>query len=501
MTDRSPAGAPAASRRKRTRIAMLATGLLAVALGGCSQFNAPPTGAQQDVIGAVRISSVVCNTGFGSSDQPSPLTSPSPCDTGSGGPLNVGQYLVGYMIPDGSSFPTTLTSPDLPANTFSLSPSYAAALQAQQGAQAGMHWVGYVSDTVTKVSADELVHIDADFTLPAQAGGNPFAGPMDIAEVIGDREVDPTYLADRPVDCSESRPTGFPIGFPQTEYPTSCIQDSATTDVVTRDLALSAGAGGSVKPGGTITLPYSARFAGPAGPEASFALTAQTDLPGATATPANATLQPAGDSTTPETVDVTVPAGAKPGTYAVTLSAEVSGQRRAADATFTVATAPVVTPDAPVVPGPVAALPALTQSLGALKRPTVASLSANGMPVTVGCDQACTTTVDVLAYQNTRYKQASTRFKKGSTRAAWKLQPTVLVGRQYVNRSAAGKKSVRVKLLPAAKAALKHVNSYTLIVRTTSVDANGDQRTSAKVAKVRYANVCAHKQGCITKVR
>jgi hypothetical protein len=123
-------------------------------------------------------------------------------------------------------------------------------------------------------------------------------------------------------------------------------------------------------------------------------------------------------------------------------------------------------------------------------------------PVTVGCDQACTTTVDVLACHNTRYKQASTRSKKASPRvhAAWKLQPTVVVGRQYVNQSAAGKTSVRVKLFPAARAALKHVDSYTLIVRTTSVDANGDQRTSAKVAKVRYANVCANKQVCITRL-
>jgi hypothetical protein len=297
---------------------------MGVVLAGCSQFNAPPTGAQQDVIGAVRISSVVCNSGFGSTDQASPPSSPSPCDTNGGGSGNyVGQYLVAYMIPEGSSFPTTLTSPDLPGNTFSLSASYAAALQAQQGAQAGMHWVGYISDTVTKVQPHDLVHIDADFSLPAQTGV-PFSGPLHTTEVVGDREVDATYLASRPVDCSESRPTNAPLGFPQTESLTSCIQDTATTDVVTRDLALQAGTGGSVKPGGTITVPYSAQFAGPAGPMASFALTAHTDLPGATATPANATLQPAGDSTTPETVDVTVPADATPGTYTVRLSAGVA---------------------------------------------------------------------------------------------------------------------------------------------------------------------------------
>jgi hypothetical protein len=178
----------------------------------------------------VRISTVVCNTGFGSSDQPGLLTSRSPCDSSAGGPSGTyaGQYLVGYMIPEGSNFPTTLTSADLPGNTFSLSDSYAAALQAQQGAQAGMQWVGYISDTVT-VTQNEVLHIDADFSLPAQAGV-PFSGPLHTTEVIGDREVDATYLADRPVDCSESRRTAAPPGLPQTEYLTSCIEDTATTD-------------------------------------------------------------------------------------------------------------------------------------------------------------------------------------------------------------------------------------------------------------------------------
>jgi hypothetical protein len=76
---------------------------------------------------------------------------------------------------------------------------------------------------------------------------------------------------------------------------------------------------------------------------------------------------------------VTVPARATPGTYTVTLSAAVSGQRRAADATFTVvASDAVVRPDAPVAPdttpATLPALPVLTQALGALKRPSLATL-------------------------------------------------------------------------------------------------------------------------------
>src|SRR5690606_3403923 len=49
--------------------------------------------------------------------------------------------------------------------------------QAMPDAGPGMKWVGYVSEALPMLLTGELV-VDADFGLPAPAGGGPYAGPF-----------------------------------------------------------------------------------------------------------------------------------------------------------------------------------------------------------------------------------------------------------------------------------------------------------------------------------
>jgi hypothetical protein len=292
------------------------------------------------------------------------------------------------------------------AVTLTRKPSLDETLQTTRPAPAGQRWVGYISPVVgaAAVGGEEPSDVRAglralaeeppapypatdgdgtggdwaaaaDFTITRGDGGLPAPASFAHAVLGGVRMaypdaiydgVDPLgpdlgpddhfglqLLASRPVDCQELR--GFPyarlLGVPldgTDEDPdglpllqtTLCGRASGGADLALKDLR---GSGGEarVAPGATATVPFTLRYAGDAGP--SFALSATTGVPGATATPSPTTLTPSGAGFQDATVAVTVPAGTPPGAYAVTLTATVAGQTRTARGTVTVTGVPGTT--------------------------------------------------------------------------------------------------------------------------------------------------------------
>jgi hypothetical protein len=281
--------------------------------------------------------------------------------------------------------------------TLTRKPSLDESLQQTTPAPSGERWVGYISPVVGaatdagetpqdvaaglqrvashKLSEDPNLPSDdgdwsagADFTLTRGPGGLPAPASFAHAVLGGVRMaypqdiydgVDPTGFHDpgeafglqlldtRPVDCQEVRSWPFfsfmgesTAALEQDAYgepllpTTTCGRASAGGALALRDLR---GAGGTVTAGAeqVATVPFTLRYVGDPGP--SFALSASTALPGAPAAVASpASLTPSAAGFQDASVRVTVPAGTAPGDYAVTLTATVGGQTRAATGTIAV---------------------------------------------------------------------------------------------------------------------------------------------------------------------
>ena len=303
------------------------------------------------------------------------------------------QFFTAFLVPDSAKAPATATA-TLPAGfdaaTVALTrkPSLDETLQHTRPAPAGQQWVGYISPVVGQAAEPseglpELAaglqriaesdvppasssngdwSVAADFTpargdggLPAPAsfahavlGGMRMAFPESVYDGVDPTGLDATgsetfglqLLDSRPVDCQEYR--GFPydqiygVGLEGQEtdnhglplIPTTlCGRMSSTGALALKDLR---GSGGetTVAPGTTATVAFALRYVGDAGP--SFALSASTAMPGATLSLSPSMLTPAAPGFQDATVTVAVPAGAAPGSYAVTLTATVGGQVRTA---------------------------------------------------------------------------------------------------------------------------------------------------------------------------
>lgn len=100
-----------------------------------------------------------------------------------------------------------------------------------------------------------------------------------------------------------------------------------------------------------------------------------------------------------------------------------------------------------------------------LKAPArkLSTLRAKGLPVTVGCDEACQVTVRLLLGR----VQAK---KLGIVSAA----TTVTVGKRSINLTGAGTKTVTVKLTAKAKKGLRRARKVTLTVKVDAKDAAGN---------------------------
>jgi hypothetical protein len=320
---------------------------LTLALGGCVVFTVDPT-ATAPPLGPVTIRTEICG-----SDASAPFT--RGCrnsdvfnfdangnsnldfdEVVTGGSARL-ELLLGYRVPAGSAAPASFRGGPL---VFTRSESYGAELQRLAPAPAGFRWFGYISNIfaydprdagqVTRVTAE------AAFGLPRNPDGTPFRGPFRYRAVVGAR----ANLSDSsgPVSCGDDL-------FELCVDAPSPTRTATNLSVPTSDLGIAPGPEVTARPGGTVTLPFTARYAGKA--PANLAVSAGTGLPGATATPSVGSLSPAADSTNPVQVTVQVPRNAQPGRYPVTLRAALGGRSRTGIGTIVVPQPPSPPPPPP----------------------------------------------------------------------------------------------------------------------------------------------------------
>ena len=304
----------------RLLLALPCLAALIAVLAGCEtpQLDTQ-TARQQDLIGPVRVTTPIegCNN--------SNPTDNTNCSGAS--PL---QLLVGYRVPAGTTAPASVASSAGLPTTFHLSSTFASELQRLVPAPSGQQWIGYLSDELTPpdtTSGPNTVTLAPDFNPPAAPAGGNFT----YRTLVGMRDdsvvTDPT----RAVQCgiSDLAATG--------SNGDTCLTSGSMADltggdisVPLNDLTLSPGAGPSVNPGDTATVPFVATLSGPALPGgSSFTLSAISGLPGAAAAPGAASLATAPGANA-ASATVKVPVTASPGDYPVTLTATSGGQTRQA---------------------------------------------------------------------------------------------------------------------------------------------------------------------------
>jgi hypothetical protein len=343
-----------------------ALALIAITLGGCAVFGVTPAALQAGTIGDVTVHLDVCASAIGSC----PSDGSSDADQ-SGNSYDL-QMLLGFLVPDGADAPAAFDSSSGPAATFARNDSYSTGLEQLSAAPAGFHWIGYSATTTyhwhyangpaTEFTADPAFHPRA------ATDGSPFRGPFTFRAVVGIRAIDGTVPLASAVNCTGSHASTQTI----------CDDESDTTrlktdlSLPTRELGvLSAGAAATSAPGGTVSVPFTLRYAGAATPAAKFSLSAATNVPGAAAPTLSAeSAEPATDSDSNVLAAVGVPAGAAPGDYEVTLTAALpNGQKRTGTGRLTVVSAgsdPGPGPDATDSRAPVASVAIRSERLGKL---------------------------------------------------------------------------------------------------------------------------------------
>lgn len=221
----------------------------------------------------------------------------------------------------------------------------------------GEKLVTYVSEVVPGLIVDEF-GIEADFGLPWNEDGTPFAGPFEHETFLGlrtafDEDLIPVFLRkraraavradsdwpfdpNRPVVCSSELTLEDLTFCPAPHLPGDVDVEEAldATDTTTRDLRIAGGAPVTVEQGQTATVPFTIRTAGPAGDEVG--LGADVSIQDGVATPRDATwpFQATGDHE--QLVDVQVPHYTEPGEYVVRLVAAAGTQSRDGIATLIV---------------------------------------------------------------------------------------------------------------------------------------------------------------------
>ena len=324
-------------RKAWTRLVAAVAVVGAVALtSACVVFTpASVTIAQQQTVGNVQLNFTVCASGTVAGSCADKGTSGSAAVTGSG------QVQVGIQVPAAVGLPAsfTLTGPE--ALLFNDSPSYAAELQRLTPAPAGRKWAGYLSAVTnySDTSGPQSAPVTLSLTLGQGPDGSPFVGPLAATIVLGGRMVTAASPGTRPVVCLDPDLTKpFLDGTSPDVKVGTCGDASVAPSTPTRDLGiLSAGATASGAPGNLASVPFTLRYAGTATGTANFSLTATTSLPNATVGVTPGALAPASNSDNQALVAVGIPAGAKAGTYDVTLTARLAnGQTRTRTGKLTV---------------------------------------------------------------------------------------------------------------------------------------------------------------------
>jgi hypothetical protein len=473
---------------------------LALVLSGCSIIESQ-TVEQRDVIGSAHITTHLCTQ-----DE----TPVGGCGDEQAGR---GQLLVGYEIPWNTAAPATLsaksdtTGLDL---TLTRDQSYTDALEANDPTDDSTNWVGYRSGAYDDPGpAVVRWTIDTDFNLDQEADGSPFTGPFTYATQIGFNDLTgaPAEAETAPLNCAATTPpiflgarakaarrrasvrrqiravrarTGQRISvFP---FGNECFTSRNDGSLDTRDLGIVHLANASVQAGSSVSIPFSVRFKGAADPVATFAISGSSGITGATFTPSQATFAPATDEAKQIDIRVDVPKSAAPGIYPVRIEAALpNGQKRARVAQLWVTPAPAAPAAAAAPEAQPAPLPALVETLDDVVPTSLDAIRKDGLQATIGCNTACVGTVDLLMYK-------PPAVRAGIARAV----DTVLLGRVRDVRigTDGGKAGVVLQLSEAGRERLGRLRQFTLIVRTTARDVNG-QQTPALLRKIRLKPNCA----------
>ena len=320
--------------RRRSKFLVLAVAVagLALALSACAFFKPGSLSVSQPGgIGNARVHFVLCSTTLEGEDLEC-----GPSQSEEEGQL---QYLLGIAVPKGSSAPATImgtpsgsAAPIVFTRNDQVASEIAAAATAEAETEteefgggwppAGLEGVGYLSGVVNEAGGAQFEWtIDADFGLPTEPGGAPFAGHFAASPALGIRSVEPGHSPDRPVHCWRPAPSSSPA-----EDDAFCVPSEELAETGTSDLKIAAAPTASVFVGGNAALQFPMNFASTAGLP-TFNVSAGSSLPGATtAVSAPSLTAPAPDSSThrssgSETVTVSVPSSAAPGVYDVTITA------------------------------------------------------------------------------------------------------------------------------------------------------------------------------------
>ncbi|MFL5872799.1 MAG: hypothetical protein ACJ75T_04885 [Solirubrobacterales bacterium] len=314
-------------------IVLAALAAVAVVFSACALIKPGSLSLSQPAgIGSARVHFVICTEPEGSGCTPSEDTEDV-------------QYLLGIAVPPGSTPPATINAVPVGGGSplvFTRNDEVATEIAAssvnlhkfaeeegkgnEEGTQvwppAGLQGVGYLSSVQPEKEGQTIEwNLDPEFGLPVPADGSPFTGPFATGLAYGSREAGPGQSSTRPVHCwrFESAPE---------EGESFCFGTLQQGQVGTSDLKLAAPPQGSAFLGGKAALGFTANFASTAAALPAFSLSATSTLPGAKLQLPSPTFAPGAPNPTThlsppatQTVNVTAPKNAKPGTYEVTLTA------------------------------------------------------------------------------------------------------------------------------------------------------------------------------------
>jgi hypothetical protein len=298
----------------RIALVLVTLAVLALTLSACVALKPGSVQTSQPGgIGNFHINFQLCNAEGGSG-------APEEC-----GPDNFdgeAQVVLAFVVTRGvTGVPATFTANPGSAGgapiTFHRNPDFEAYLRGLSEFPEDLEPLGYLSEPFEEQTNDAFEWaVNYPLGLPASADGGPFVGPIKYLLVSGWREVGPGLSPDRPVECVSAPPGAS----------ASC-QIEREVEFGVSDLKVTPPAETAVYAGATPVLPFSLYFGSTATPPpSSLALSATTNLPGATATPSEPSFAIGGlDSGgrfagQPKAV-VAVPAKAEEGLYEVRLNA------------------------------------------------------------------------------------------------------------------------------------------------------------------------------------
>jgi hypothetical protein len=317
----------------KTLLAITAAFAAVAAMSGCVLIESQSS-AQVDGIGDVQITTTVCASDTDSNATPA---RPACQGAGKGGNSNLDassqstQLLIAYRIPVDSTAPDTISTID-PGGagtfTFDQSASYSSQLTSAFAPGSARKWVGYISSPQNYVEvggSQEYFVVAPKFGLPQSSDGSAFAGPFNYRVVVGQRGVDGSHAAGRPVGCGSSATNFDPGEITVCADSPSSAAISTDASQPTQDLGILAAPGTeSVNQGNVLRVKFGVDFSGDGNPAPTFDLSASTNIPGGTAQPSTPVLTP-DDGVTRLRAITQVPVDTPPGHYDVTLTASLPG--------------------------------------------------------------------------------------------------------------------------------------------------------------------------------